>query len=136
MLGVGVEPTPFGFSDRRYRPHKLSKQVKQVTGFEPVISPWQGEVLPLYYTCIIRLLRQSPEGWTSLNSTESTIRDSNPPQMLGRHRCYHYTNGARTRHYKRLIISQLRKPFRQNSFEFVGFEPTFFLKKICCVCLE
>lgn len=27
---------------------------KQVAGFEPAISPWQGDVLPLYYTCIGR----------------------------------------------------------------------------------
>ena len=26
--------------------------MEQVTGFEPVLSAWQAEVLPLYYTCI------------------------------------------------------------------------------------
>ena len=26
--------------------------MEQVTGFEPVMSAWQAEVLPLYYTCI------------------------------------------------------------------------------------
>ena len=27
-----------------------------------------------------------------------TIRESNPGQVLGRHLCYHYTNGAVTAH--------------------------------------
>ena len=26
--------------------------MEQITGFEPVPSPWQGEILPLYYICI------------------------------------------------------------------------------------
>jgi hypothetical protein len=31
---------------------------------------------------------------SSGKSNTCTIRESNPGQMLGRHLCYHYTNGA------------------------------------------
>lgn len=50
---VGSDPTTSCSSGRRY--YQLSyRAMEQVTGFEPVISPWQGDVLPLYYTCISR----------------------------------------------------------------------------------
>ena len=42
-------------------PHLIStkRKLEQVTGFEPVPSAWQAEILPLYYTCTYRLLRSA-----------------------------------------------------------------------------
>ena len=46
--------TPHDFHGSKPTPTNQSKPaLEQVTGFEPVPSAWQAEILPLYYTCVI-----------------------------------------------------------------------------------
>ena len=56
----------------------------------PSITRWAGHPSVIYgeeRAVNQTFIKHCPRAW-------STIWDSNPPQMLGRHRCYHYTNGA------------------------------------------
>ena len=49
---VGSDPTTSCSSGRRYYQLSYRAIVEHPAGFEPAISRWQREVLPLYYGCI------------------------------------------------------------------------------------
>ena len=74
----GVEPSPSGFSDQCYRPHKLSSQSEVVPiRIELILSPYQRDFLPLKDGTI------SGQDWTRTNDV-SLSRFYRPlPSPLG-----------------------------------------------------